>query len=47
MSLDVMGTQEEIGKRGLLFKFYSLRCQEGNKEEGGGNQLLVQGPLIC
>jgi hypothetical protein len=26
MSLDVMGTQEEIGKRGLLFKFYSLRC---------------------
>jgi hypothetical protein len=26
MSLDVMGTKEEIGKRGLLFKFYSLRC---------------------
>jgi hypothetical protein len=43
MSLDVLGTQEEIGKRGLLFKFYSLRCQEGNKEEGGDlpNQLLA------
>ena len=26
MSLDVVGTQEEIGKRGLLFKFCSLRC---------------------
>jgi hypothetical protein len=30
MSLDVMGTQEEIGK-----SFYSLRCQERNREERG------------
>jgi hypothetical protein len=41
MSLDVRGTQEEIGKWGLSFKFYSLRCQEGNREEGDDNQLLA------
>ena len=35
MSLDGMGTQEEIGKRGLEFSFYSLRCQERNREERG------------
>jgi hypothetical protein len=34
MSLDGMEVQEEIGKR-ELFSFYSLRCQEGNREEGG------------
>jgi hypothetical protein len=34
MSLDGMGVQEEIGKRGLQFSFYSLGWQEGNREEG-------------
>jgi hypothetical protein len=27
-------SQEEIGKRGLKFSYYSLRCQEGNREKG-------------
>jgi hypothetical protein len=27
-------SQEEIKKKGLQFSFYSLRCQEGNREEG-------------
>lgn len=34
MSLDGMGVQEEIGKRGPQFSFYSFMFQEGNREEG-------------
>jgi hypothetical protein len=29
------GNSEEIGKRGLYFSFYSLGCQERNREETG------------
>jgi hypothetical protein len=34
MSLDVMGTHEEIGKRGLLFKFTALGLRKGIKRKG-------------
>ena len=46
----VLGWHGNSGRdreEGTVFKFYSLRCQEGNKEEGGDNQLLAQGHLAC
>jgi hypothetical protein len=47
----VLGWHGNSGRdreEGTIIHLYSLRCQERNREEGGGdNQLLVQGHLAC